>query len=153
MLIFDLGGGTFDVSLLCIDNGVFEVRATNGHPHLGGEDFDNRLMEYCMAEFKKKSYGIDIKGNNRAMRRLRTQCEKAKRTLSTSQQTVIECEALAEGEDLHIKVTRPKFDELCMDLYKKTLEPMEACLKDAGCLRMEVDEIVIVGGSTRIPRV
>lgn len=153
VLIFDLGGGTFDVSLLCIEHGVFQVRATNGHPHLGGEDFDNRLVEYCMAEFKKRSYGIDIKGNNRAIRRLRTQCEKAKRTLSTSQQATIECEALAEGEDLHIKVSRAKFDELCMDLFKRTLPPMEDCLKDAECLKSEVDEIVIVGGSTRIPRV
>jgi heat shock protein 1/8 len=153
VLIFDLGGGTFDVSLLCIDNGVFEVRATNGNSHLGGEDFDNRLVEHCMAEFKKRSYGIDIKGNNRAIRRLRTQCEKAKRTLSTSQQTVIECEALAEGEDLHIKMSRAKFDELCMDLFKRCLGPMEACLKDAECLKQDVDEIVIVGGSSRIPRV
>merc|ERR1712137_329479 len=99
VLIFDLGGGTFDVSLLSIEDGIFEVKATNGHTHLGGEDFDNRLVEFCMAEFKKRSGGIDIKGNNRALRRLRTQCEKAKRTLSAAHQTVIECEALAEGED------------------------------------------------------
>ena len=106
-----------------------------------------------MVEFMKRTNGIDIKGNNRAIRRLRTQCEKAKRTLSTSQQTVIECEALAEGEDLHIKISRAKFEALNMELFLRTLPPMEECLKDAECLKSEVDEIVIVGGSTRIPRV
>ena len=114
VLIFDLGGGTFDVSILSIEDGIFEVKSTNGHTHLGGEDFDNRLVEFCMAEFKKKS-GIDIKGNNRALRRLRTQCEKAKRTLSAAHQTTIECETLAEGEDFTFSMSRAKFEELCID--------------------------------------
>merc|ERR1719377_386999 len=109
VLIFDLGGGTFDVSLLSIEDGIFEVKATNGHTHLGGEDFDNRLVEFCMAEFKKKT-GIDIKGNNRSLRRLRTQCEKAKRTLSSAHQTMIECETLAEGEDFTFNMSRAKFE-------------------------------------------
>jgi heat shock protein 1/8 len=114
VLIFDLGGGTFDVSILSIEDGIFEVKSTNGHTHLGGEDFDNRLVEFCMAEFKKKS-GICIKGNNRALRRLRTQCEKAKRTLSAAHQTTIECETLAEGEDFTFSMSRAKFEELCID--------------------------------------
>jgi heat shock protein 1/8 len=114
VLIFDLGGGTFDVSILSIEDGIFEVKSTNGHTHLGGEDFDNRLVEFCMAEFKKKS-GIDIKGNNRALRRLRTQCEKAKRTLSAAHQATIECETLADGEDFSFSMSRAKFEELCID--------------------------------------
>jgi len=114
VLIFDLGGGTFDVSLLSIEDGIFEVKATNGHTHLGGEDFDNRLVDYCMADFKKKS-GIDITGNSRALRRLRTQCEKAKRILSSAHQAEIECETLAEGEDYNTNISRAKFEELCID--------------------------------------
>lgn len=117
VLIFDLGGGTFDVSLLTIEEGIFEVKATNGHTHLGGEDFDNRLVEFCIAEFKKKS-GIDITSNARANRRLRTQCEKAKRILSSAHQAPIECETLSEGEDFNISITRAKFEELCMDLFR-----------------------------------
>merc|ERR1711935_568686 len=152
VLIFDLGGGTFDVSLLSIEDGIFEVKATNGHTHLGGEDFDNRLVEFCMAEFKKKS-GIEIKGNNRALRRLRTQCEKAKRTLSAAHQTVIECEALAEGEDLSISLTRAKFEELCMDQFKNCMPPVEMVLKDSKTNKGQINEIVLVGGSTRIPKI
>jgi len=117
VLIFDLGGGTFDVSLLSIEDGIFEVKATNGHTHLGGEDFDNRLVEYCIAEFKKRTH-IDIRNNKRAMRRLRTACEKAKRTLSGAHQTTIECDALADGEDLSILLTRAKLEELCVDLFR-----------------------------------
>jgi len=153
VLIFDLGGGTFDVSLLTIDNGVFEVRATNGNSHLGGSDFDTRLMKHCMVEFCRRTNGIEIQGNKRATRRLRTAVEKAKCTLSTSQQAVIECEAIAEGEDLHIKVTRPKLDEICMDLFRQTLVSVQACLDEAQCHKQDVDEIVMVGGSSRIPRV
>merc|ERR1711935_1049719 len=153
VLIFDLGGGTFDVSLLSIEDGIFEVKATNGHTHLGGEDFDNRLVEFCMAEFKKKSGGVDIKGNNRALRRLRTQCEKAKRTLSAAHQTVIECEALAEGEDLSISLTRAKFEELCMDQFKNCMPPVEMVLKDSKTNKGQINEIVLVGGSTRIPKI
>jgi len=152
VLIFDLGGGTFDVSLLAIEDGIFEVKATNGHTHLGGEDFDNRLVEFCMAEFKKKS-GLDIKGNNRALRRLRTQCEKAKRTLSAAHQTDIECEALAEGEDFSLKLSRAKFEELCIDLFRKCMPPVESVLKDAEAGKGDVHEVVLVGGSTRIPKI
>jgi heat shock protein 1/8 len=130
-LIFDLGGGTFDVSLLTIEEGIFEVKATNGHTHLGGEDFDNRIVEWCMAEFKKKT-GLDISGNARAVRRLRTQCEKAKRILSSATQAPIECETLAEGEDFNTQISRAKFEELCMDLFRKCMPPVENVLKDSG---------------------
>jgi len=153
VLIFDLGGGTFDVSLLSIEDGIFEVKATNGHTHLGGEDFDNRLVEFCMAEFKKRSGGIDIKGNNRALRRLRTQCEKAKRTLSAAHQTVIECEALAEGEDFSLSLSRAKFEELCIDLFRKCMPPVEQVLSDSETSKGQIHEIVLVGGSTRIPKI
>jgi len=152
ILIFDLGGGTFDVSLLAIEEGIFEVKATNGHTHLGGEDFDNKMVDYCMADFKKKS-GIDISKNNRSLRRLRTQCEKAKRILSSAHQAPIECEALAEGEDYNNNITRAKFEELCMDLFKKCIPPVENVLKDSGVGKGQVHEIVLVGGSTRIPKV
>jgi len=152
VLIFDLGGGTFDVSILSIEDGIFEVKSTNGHTHLGGEDFDNRLVEFCMNEFKKKS-GIDIKGNNRALRRLRTQCEKAKRTLSSAHQTTIECETLAEGEDFTFNMSRAKFEELCIDLFRKCMAPVENALSDAGFSKGQVHDLVLVGGSTRIPKV
>lgn len=124
VLIFDLGGGTFDVSLLTIEDGIFEVKATNGDTHLGGEDFDNKIVDYCMADFKKKS-GIDIKGNARALRRLRTQCEKAKRILSSAYQAEIECETLADGEDYSCTITRAKFEELCNFDFKKCMPPVE----------------------------
>lgn len=153
VLIFDLGGGTFDVSLLSIEDGIFEVKATNGHTHLGGEDFDNRVVEYCMAEFKKRSGGIDIRDNNRALRRLRTQCEKAKRTLSAAFQTVVECEALAEGEDLSLQLNRAKFEELNIDLFRKCMPPVEQVLSDSKIGKGGIHEIVLVGGSTRIPKI
>jgi len=152
VLIFDLGGGTFDVSLLTIEEGIFEVKATNGHTHLGGEDFDNRLVEFCMTEFKKKT-GIDITGNARATRRLRTQCEKAKRILSAATQAPIECETLAEGEDFNTQISRAKFEELCMDLFRKCMPPVENVLKDSGLSKGQIHEVVLVGGSTRIPKV
>merc|ERR1719498_2284181 len=152
ILIFDLGGGTFDVSLLAIEEGVFEVKATNGHTHLGGEDFDNKLVDYCMQDFKKKS-GIDISKNNRALRRLRTQCEKAKRILSSAHQAPIECETLAEGEDYNTNISRAKFEELCMDLFRKCMPPVENVLKDSGVGKGQVHEVVLVGGSTRIPKI
>lgn len=152
VLIFDLGGGTFDVSLLTIEEGIFEVKATNGHTHLGGEDFDNRLVEFCTAEFKKKT-GLDITGNARANRRLRTQCEKAKRILSSAHQAPIECETLAEGEDFNVTITRAKFEELCMDLFRKCMPPVENVLKDSGLAKGQIHEVVLVGGSTRIPKV
>ena len=124
VLIFDLGGGTFDVSLLTIEDGIFEVKATNGDTHLGGEDFDNKIVDYCMADFKKKS-GLDIKGNARALRRLRTQCEKAKRILSSAHQAEIECETLADGEDYSCTITRAKFEELCNFDFKKCMPLVE----------------------------
>jgi len=130
ILIFDLGGGTFDVSLLAIEEGIFEVKATNGHTHLGGEDFDNKLVDFCMNDFKKKS-GLDISKNARALRRLRTQCEKAKRILSSAHQAPIECETLAEGEDYNTNISRAKFEELCMDLFRKCMPPVENVLKDS----------------------
>jgi len=152
ILIFDLGGGTFDVSILAVEDGVFEVKATNGHTHLGGEDFDNKLVDYCINDFKKKS-GIDISRNARALRRLRTQCEKAKRILSAAHQAPIECETLADGEDYNCSLTRAKFDELCNDLFKKCIAPVENVLKDSGIGKGQVHEVVLVGGSTRIPKI
>ena len=152
VLIFDLGGGTFDVSLLTIDEGIFEVKATNGHTHLGGEDFDNKLVDYCMADFKKKT-GIDISKNARALRRLRTQCEKAKRILSSAHQSPIECETLAEGEDYNTTITRAKFEDLCIDLFRKCIPPVETVLKDSGIGKGQIHEVVLVGGSTRVPKI
>ena len=152
ILIFDLGGGTFDVSLLAIEEGIFEVKATNGHTHLGGEDFDNKLVEFCMADFKKKT-GLDISKNARALRRLRTQCEKAKRILSSAHQAPIECETLHEGEDYNTNLSRAKFEELCMDQFKQCMPPVENVLKDANVGKGQIHEIVLVGGSTRIPKV
>merc|ERR1712160_141484 len=152
ILIFDLGGGTFDVSLLAIEEGIFEVKATNGHTHLGGEDFDNKLVDFCMADFKKKT-SIDISKNPRALRRLRTQCEKAKRILSAAHQAPIECETLAEGEDYNTNISRAKFEELCMDLFRKCMPPVENVLKDAQIGKGQIHEIVLVGGSTRIPKI
>jgi len=152
VLIFDLGGGTFDVSLLSIEDGIFEVQATNGHTHLGGEDFDNRLVEMSIDSFKKRT-GIDIQNNARALRRLRTQCEKAKRTLSGAHATTIECEALAEGEDFTLQITRAKFEEICIDLFKQCLPPVEAVLRDSNKSKGHIHEVVLVGGSTRIPKI
>ena len=152
VLIFDLGGGTFDVSLLTIEDGIFEVKATNGHTHLGGEDFDNKLLQFCVADFKKKT-GLDITDNKRAMRRLRTQCEKAKRILSSANQAHIEAEALADGEDYSTDVSRAKFEELCMDLFRQCMPPVESVLKDSDTSKGQVHEVVLVGGSTRIPKI
>jgi len=147
-----LGGGTFDVSLLTIDEGVFEVKATSGDTHLGGEDFDNLLVQHCMSEFKRKT-GISIEGNARAMRRLRTQCEKAKRILSSAGQATVEVDGLSEGEDFVCTISRPKFEELCLPMFKKCMEPVEQVLKDAGMGKAQINEIVLVGGSTRIPKI
>jgi L1 cell adhesion molecule like protein len=152
ILIFDLGGGTFDVSLLTIDDGIFEVKATAGDTHLGGEDFDNRLVNWCVQEFKRKTKK-DPTGNNRALRRLRTACERAKRTLSASAETTIEVDSLFDGTDFMTKITRAKFEELCMDLFRSTIEPVERVLRDSKMSKSSIDEIVLVGGSTRIPKV
>ena len=152
VLIFDLGGGTFDVSLLNIEDGIFEVKATAGDTHLGGEDFDNLLMKFFMDDFKRK-HKVDISENKRAMRRLRTSCEKAKRTLSNSSTATIEIESLSEGIDYFNSISKAKFESLCLNLFQNTLRPVEKVLKDSGISKNQVDEIVLVGGSTRIPKI
>lgn len=152
VLVFDLGGGTFDVSLLTIDNGVFEVVATNGDTHLGGEDFDQRVMDHFIKLYKKKK-GKDIRKDNRAVQKLRREVEKAKRALSSNHQVRIEIESFFEGEDFSETLTRAKFEELNMDLFRSTLKPVQKVLEDADMNKKDVDEIVLVGGSTRIPKV
>eukprot|EP00545_Synedropsis_sp_CCMP1620_P013401 CAMPEP_0119011214 /NCGR_PEP_ID=MMETSP1176-20130426/5525_1 /TAXON_ID=265551 /ORGANISM="Synedropsis recta cf, Strain CCMP1620" /LENGTH=612 /DNA_ID=CAMNT_0006964003 /DNA_START=102 /DNA_END=1940 /DNA_ORIENTATION=- len=152
ILVFDLGGGTFDVSLLELDDGIFEVKATAGDTHLGGEDFDNILVEHFAKEAKKK-LRKDITKDDRAMRRLRTACENLKRTLSSISESTIEIDGLAGGEDFSSKLSRARFESLCLDLFKKTLEPVKKVLADANVSKEEVDDIVLVGGSTRIPKV
>ncbi|CAI4992444.1 AVN_HP_G0036570.mRNA.1.CDS.1 [Saccharomyces cerevisiae] len=152
VLIFDLGGGTFDVSLLSIDEGVFEVKATAGDTHLGGEDFDSRLVNFLAEEFKRKNKK-DLTTNQRSLRRLRTAAERAKRTLSSSAQTSIEIDSLFEGIDFYTSITRARFEELCTDLFRSTLEPVEKVLADSKLDKSQIDEIVLVGGSTRIPKV
>jgi len=152
VLIFDLGGGTFDVSLLTIEEGIFEVKATAGDTHLGGEDFDNRLVDHFLAEFKKKNKK-DIGDNQRALRRLRTACERAKRTLSSATQAHIEIDTLFEGIDFNATITRARFEDLNMDYFRKCMEPVEKCLRDSKLSKSQVHEIVLVGGSTRIPKV
>lgn len=152
VLIFDLGGGTFDVSILSIDDGIFEVKSTAGDTHLGGEDFDNRMVEHFVKEFQRK-HKKNISGNKRALRRLRTACERAKRTLSASAQANIEIDSLFEGIDFYTSITRARFEELCADLFRGTLEPVEKALRDAKLDKSSIDELVLVGGSTRIPKV
>lgn len=152
ILVFDLGGGTFDVSVLTIDNEVFEVEATSGDTHLGGEDFDQRILQYYIKVINRK-HGKDISNDKSALQKLKGEVEKAKRDLSSVIQTKIEIENLVEGVDLSETLTRAKFEELCNDLFKKTLKPVEQALKDAGKTKSEIDEIVLVGGSTRIPKI
>merc|ERR1711992_106252 len=152
VLVFDLGGGTFDVSLLTIDNGVFEVVATNGDTHLGGEDFDQRVMEHFIKLYKKKK-GRDLRKDNRAVQKSRREVEKAKRALSSAHQVRIEVESLFEGEDFTETLTRAKFEELNMDLFRSTMKPVQKVLEDADMQKKDIDEIVLVGGSTRIPKV
>ena len=152
ILIFDLGGGTFDVSLLTLEDAIFEVKATAGDTHLGGEDFDNRLVTHFVNEFKRK-HKLDISDNPRAMRRLRTACERAKRTLSSSTQASIEIDSLFEGKDFFSSITRARFEELCMDLFRSTMDPVEKVLKDAKMSKNQIDEVVLVGGSTRVPKI
>jgi len=153
VLIYDMGGGTFDVSLLTIEDGIFEVKATAGDTHLGGEDFDNRILEHCVQDFKRKNRGLDISGNHRAMRRLRTQCERAKRTLSSSTQAPIEIDSLFDGIDYSATLSRARFEELCMDYFRNSMGPVEKVLRDSGIDKRNVHEVVLVGGSTRIPKV
>ena len=152
VLVFDLGGGTFDVSLLAIDGGVFEVLATAGDTHLGGEDFDNRLIKHLLTLLKKR-HGVDLNGNRSAMQKLRRETERAKRLLSTQPQARIEIESIVDGVDVSETVTRARFEELCVDLFRQTLVPVEKVIEDAGLEKSEVDEVVLVGGSTRIPKV
>lgn len=152
IIVYDLGGGTFDVSLLTLDEGVFEVVATNGDTHLGGEDFDQRVIEYFVKNFKRK-HKIDIKKNARALAKLRREVEKAKRQLSATHQVKLEIESFVQGIDLSETLTRARFEELNNDLFRKTLKPVATVLKDAGMKKGDIDEVVLVGGSTRIPKV
>lgn len=152
ILVFDLGGGTFDVSLLTIDGGVFEVVSTNGDTHLGGEDFDQRVMEYFMKLYKKKT-GKDVRKNDRSVQKLRREVEKAKRALSSAHQAKVEIESFFEGEDFSETLTRAKFEELNMDLFRSTMVPVKKVMEDGDMEKSEIDEIVLVGGSTRIPKV
>jgi heat shock protein 1/8 len=152
VLIFDFGGGTHDVSLLTLEDGVFEVKATAGDTHLGGEDIDNKIVNFVVEDFKRK-HKIDLSTNKRALRRVRTAAERAKRTLSGSTQTTIEVESVQDSIDLNVLLTRAKFENLCSDIFQKTLEPVEKVLKDAKLSKAQVDDVVLVGGSTRIPKV
>jgi heat shock protein 1/8 len=153
VLIFDLGGGTFDVSILNIDEGqLFQVKSTAGDTHLGGEDFDTRMVEFFVDEFRKK-HRRDILKSPRAMRRLRTACERAKRALSTATEANIEIDSLHDGIDFYSKISRARFEELCADLFKSTLRPVEKALRDAKLTKDQINEVVLVGGSTRIPKI
>merc|ERR1712048_1291424 len=152
VLIFDLGGGTFDVSLLTIEEGIFEVKATAGDTHGGGEDFDNRMVDYFLQDFKRR-HRKDMSKNNRSLRRLRTACERAKRTLSSSTRAHIEIDSLFDGIDFYATITRARFEDLCMDYFKKCLDPCEKVLRDAKLSKNSVHEVVLVGGSTRIPKI
>lgn len=152
ILVYDLGGGTFDVSILTLEDGIFEVKATSGDTRLGGEDFDNRLVDHCVAEFKRKTHK-DLKENPRALRRLRTACERAKRTLSSSTQAFIEIDSVMDGTDFQTTITRARFEDMCADLFRKTMHPVEDALKQSGLSKSAIHEIVLVGGSTRVPKV
>lgn len=152
ILVFDFGGGTHDVTLLTLEGGLFHVRATSGITKLGGEDIDNILVEYCKNDILRR-HKIDITKSQKSVRKLRNSCERAKRTLSTCLQSTIEVESLYEGIDYNMVLTRTKFEELCMDIFKKTIEPVESVLRDGNILKENVDEIVLVGGSTRIPKI
>lgn len=153
VLVYDMGGGTFDVSLLEIEDGVFEVKATAGDTHLGGEDFSNRLLEHCIKEFERKNRGKDVRSNQRALRRLQVECDTAKKTLSSSTQATIEVDSLLDGIDFSCSISRAKFEELNMDLFKRSMESVQKVLEDAKVERKAVDEVVLIGGSTRIPYV
>ena len=150
--MFDLGGGTFDVSILNIDNGFFEVLATAGDTHLGGEDFDQRITDHFVKAFKRK-HSVDITSDSRALQKLKSEVEKAKRDLSSVQQVKIFIEGLIDGIDFEETLTRAKFEELCNDIFKNTLKPVEQVLRDSELKKSEIDEIVLVGGSTRIPKI
>lgn len=153
VLVYDMGGGTFDVSLLEIEDGVFEVKATAGDTHLGGEDFSNRLLEHCIKEFERKNRGKDVRSNQRALRRLQAECDTAKKTLSSSTQATIEVDSLLDGIDFSCSISRAKFEEMNMDLFKRSMDSVQKVLEDAKVERKAVDEVVLIGGSTRIPYV
>ena len=153
IIVFDLGGGTFDVSLLTIDDGVFEVVSTAGDTHLGGEDFDQRLTEHFAKIFKKQNKGVDLKKDARALQKLKAEVEKAKRDLSSVHQVKVSIEGIMDGIDFSETITRARFEELCADLFKKTLQPVQQVLDDSGMKKSDIDEVVLVGGSTRIPKV
>ncbi|KAL1418818.1 hypothetical protein MTO96_005521 [Rhipicephalus appendiculatus] len=152
VVIFDLGGGTFDVSVLCIEEGTFQVKATSGDTHLGGEDFDSRMVSFLAQEFMRK-HKKSIEGDKKALRRLRTACEKAKRTLSSCTQASIEIDSLAEGVDFYTSISRARFEELNSDLFRSCLDPLERCLNDSKLTKQEIKDVVLVGGSTRIPKI
>jgi len=153
VLVYDMGGGTFDVSLLEIEDGVFEVKSTAGDTHLGGEDFTNRIMEWALQEFERKNRGIDVKKNRRSLRRLQAECDRAKVALSSSNSVVMEVDSLIDGIDFSCTLTRAKFEELNQDLFKKSMDSVERVLADAKVSRKDVGEVVLIGGSTRIPKV
>lgn len=153
VLIFDLGGGTFDVSLLTMEDGVFEVKATAGDTHLGGEDFDNRLVESLLKDWNRKHTDVDVQSNVRAMRRLKTAAEQAKRNLSTQQQVTIDIDSLAEGIDFSTKLSRAKFELICDDMFRKCMDPVKQVIRDSGIAKDAIHEVVLVGGSTRIPKI
>lgn len=152
ILIFDMGGGTFDVSILSLDEGIFEVKSTAGDTHCGGEDFDHRIVQHLTQEFKRK-HKKDISQNKKAMKRLKTAAERAKKTLSSSASTTIEIDSLHEGIDFQSNLTRARFEELCMDIFRKTMDPVSQALKDAKMSKGDIDEVILVGGSTRVPKV
>ena len=153
MLIFDLGGGTFDVSLLNIDGGIFEVKATAGDTHLGGEDFDNRIVELLLKDWDRKHKDVSLKERVKAMRRLKTAAERAKRTLSTQEAASVEIDSLAEGIDFSTKLSRAKFESACDDLFLRCMEPVKKVIRDSGVAKDAIHEVVLVGGSTRIPKI
>ncbi|GLJ09704.1 hypothetical protein SUGI_0114480 [Cryptomeria japonica] len=151
ILVFDLGGGTFDVSIAVVERGKFEVKAVGGEAHLGGEDFDNRMLAYCTQKFNKM-HKIDLCVSAKALRRLRSECERAKRSLSSVVETVIDIDSLYEGHDFHLKITREKFEELNIDLFEKCIEVVKKCVEDAKLNKSQIDDIVLVGGSSRIQK-
>lgn len=153
VLIFDFGGGTHDVSLITIEDGVFEVKATGGNTHLGGSDIDNILTDWCVKEFERKNKGTNIRSSDRAIRRLKTACESAKRTLSSSTQVTIDIDSLFEGIDFNVVLTRARLETLCDTIFRQTIEPVEQVLKDAKMSKDQIHEVVMVGGSTRIPKI
>ena len=152
VLVFDLGGGTFDVSILVLNEETFEVKSTSGNTHLGGEDFDNRLMQFCIEKFKEET-DVNIELNQKALRRLKQYCENAKRALSSAIETTIEIENLAKNEDLNVTITRIEFEEKCKDLFEKCFESIKQAMEEAGLSKNEIDDIVLVGGSSRIPKI